>query len=148
MKLMLMWSHKKKLCTLRWSTFQSRHVTRQPQPEHLQNGMAWLWKREPKGKPFLLIPCKGQMAALVTMSSWGLTPFCWKNCLELHFFYHYLSKKLVEAILVSLVVSVPWSGERWGWTEWHNRKGGEEGVLRQTRGGCCRWVGRWSGLQQ
>lgn len=65
-----------------------------------------------------------------------------------YFFYHYFrrTKKLVESIHVSLVVSVPWWGEEWGWTAWDNRRGGEEGVLRQTRGGCG-GVG-WSGLQQ
>lgn len=111
---------KEPLYTLKWSAFQSRHVTWRPQP----------WA-SPKCDG-VTMETQAKMEAGWTAHSfwfharrgwWGLgddlqledlnPPFIERNVLNYIFFNHYLrrtKKKVVEAIHVSLVVSVQWRG--------------------------------------
>lgn len=142
------WSHKNNLCTLKWSAFQSRHVTWQPQP--WASPKKW-WRdygnASQKGswvhRSFWFHAKELGMGGVLVVSSWKSHPRYWKKCLGITYFCYDLkrTKEVVESIHVSLVVSVQCGeGERgWrGWTGWDHgivvlrQRGGGMGVRAST----------------
>lgn len=85
---------KKTLCTLKWSAFQSRHVTWQQQPwaSPKCDGVTMETQAKKGSWSFLLIPCK-RGVAFVMISSWRLNPLLLKEMSWIiHIFNHYLKE--------------------------------------------------------